>query len=83
MANDPYYKDVRVNPIALDSFSLESTDISLFLFHVNPHDTPFHEHISPSTVQLPNFHEPQELQSSSFISTQAYSITKVEKIRRF
>ena len=83
MANDPYYKDVQVNPISLSSLPLVSIDIYPLLHHVNPHDTPFHEHTSPSTMQVPNCLEPYELQSSSFISTQANSRTEVEEIRCF
>ena len=83
MSNDPYDKNVRVNPITSSSLSLESTYISPLLLRVNPHDTPFYEHNSPSIVQLPNSLEPHELQSSSFISTRANSRTEVEEIRRF
>ena len=83
MANDPYYKDVRVNIIALSSLPLESKNISPLHHHVNPHDTPFNEHSSPSTVQLPNSLESHELQSSYFISTKENSWTEVEEIIHF
>ena len=39
MANDPYYKDVQVKPIALASFPLISTDISPLISHLNRNDT--------------------------------------------
>ena len=53
MANNPYYKDVRVIPIALYSLPLESTNISPLFRHVNHHDTPFHQHSSSYIVQSP------------------------------
>ena len=53
MVNNLYYKDVQINPIALSSFPLDSTDISPFIRHVNTHDTPFHQHSSSYIVQSP------------------------------
>ena len=82
MANDPYYKDVRVNPIALDYLPLVSIDISPLIHHVNNNDT-LSDHQSLSyTVQPPNSFEPYELESLSFISTQTNARTKVEEIRK-
>ena len=81
-SNDPYYKDVSFNPIALSYSSLESTYISPIIHHSNPHDTTFHKRISPSIMQLLNSLEPRELQSL-FISTQENYTTEVEEIGCF
>ena len=77
MASDPYYKDVRVNPIALASLPLVSTEISPLILHANSNDTLSHQQISSAIVQPPNSFEPYELESSSFISTQRNVRTKV------
>ena len=82
IANDPYYKDVRVIPIALASFPLISTDISPLIPNVNRNDTLSHQQILSSTTRLPNSFEPYELQSSSFISTQTNARTEVEEVRQ-
>ena len=42
MTNDPYYKDVQVNPIALASLPLVSIDISPWIPHVNSNATLSH-----------------------------------------
>ena len=69
MANDPYYKDVQVNFVALSSLPLVSTYISPWIPHVNRNDTLSHQQSLSSTVQPPNSFEPYEIESSSFIST--------------
>ena len=81
MANDPYYKDVQVNPIALDSFPLISVDISSLIPHLNSNATLSHQQSLSSTVQPPNSFEPYELESSSFISAQTNARIEVEEIR--
>ena len=83
MTNDPYYKDVQVNPITLASFPLVSTNISLLISHVNSNGTLSHQQSLSSTVKPANSFEPYELESSSFILTQRNSINEVEEIRRF
>ena len=83
MENDPYYKDVQVNLIAVSYFPLISTGISPLILHVNRNDTLSHQQILSYIVQLQNSFEPYELESSSFISTQTNSRTKVEEIRQF
>ena len=42
MTNDPYYKDVQVNPVALASLPLISTDTSPWISHVNNNATLSH-----------------------------------------
>ena len=81
MKKDPYYKDVQVNPIALASLPLISTDISSLILHVNNNDTLSHQQNLSCTVQPPNSFEPYELESFSFISTQTNARTEVEEIR--
>ena len=78
MANNPYYKDVKFNPIALDSLPLISIDISPMILHVNTNATLSHQQSLSSTVKPPNSFEPYELESSSFISTQTNARTEVE-----
>ena len=82
MENDPYYKDVQINPIALASLPLISTDISPLIPHVNSNDTLSHQQSLSCTFQPPDSFEPYELDSSSFISTQTNAITEVEEIRQ-
>ena len=82
MANDPYYKDVQVNPIALASLPLISTDISPLIPHANSNDTLSHQQSLSCTVQPPNSFEPYEIESSSFIPTQTNARTEVEEIRQ-
>ena len=82
MANDAYYKDVQVNPIALASLPLVSTNISPWILHVNRHATLSHWQSLSFTVQPPNSFEHYELESSSFISTQTNARTEVEEIRQ-
>ena len=43
MVNDPYHKDVQVNPIALASLPVISIDISPLIWHVNSNDTLSHQ----------------------------------------
>ena len=43
MANNPYYKDVQINPIALASLPLISADISPLIPHLNRNDTLSHQ----------------------------------------
>ena len=81
MENDPYYKDVQVNAIALASLPLISIDISPLILHVNSNDTLSHQQSLSYTIQPPNSFEPYELESSSFISTQTNARTMVEEIR--
>ena len=76
--NDPYYKDVQVNPIALASLPLILADISPLILHLNSNDTLSHQQSLSSTVQPPNSFEPYELESSSFISTQTNARIEVE-----
>ena len=78
MENDPYYKDVQVNPIALASFPLISVDISPLIPHINSNDALSHQQSLSSTDQPLDSFEPYELESSSFISTQTNARTKVE-----
>ena len=82
MANDPYYKDVQVNLVALSSLPLVSTDISRWIPHVNSNDTLSHQQSLSSTVEPPNSFQPYEIESSSFISTQPNARTEVEEIRQ-
>ena len=42
MENDPYYKDVQINPIALASLPLVSADISPLILHLNRNATSSH-----------------------------------------
>ena len=58
MENDPYYKDVQVNPIVLASFPLISTDISPLIPHVNSNDKLSHQQSLSCTIQPPNSFEP-------------------------
>ena len=81
MENNPYYKDVQVNPIALSSLPLISIDISPMILHVNSNDTLSHQKSLSCTVQPTNSFEPYELESYSFISTQPNARTDVEEIR--
>ena len=67
MANNPYYKDVQINPVALASLPLVSAKISPLILHLNSNDTSSHPQILSYTDQPPNSFEPYELQSSSFI----------------
>ena len=80
MTNEPYYKDVQINPTALASFPLVSIDISPWILHVNSNDTLFHWQRLSSTVELPNSFQPYEIKSSSFISAQPNARTEVEEI---
>ena len=82
MENDPYYKDVQVNLVVLSSLPLVSTDISPWIPHVNSNDTISHKKSFSSIVQPPHSFEPYEIESSSFISTQANARTEVEEIRQ-
>ena len=61
MENDPYYKDVHVNLVALSSLPLVSTNISPWILHVNKNDTLSHKQILSSTVQPSNSFEPYEI----------------------
>ena len=81
MANDPYYKDVQVNLVALSSLPLVSTDISPWILHVNNNDTISHQQSLSSIVEPPNSFQPYEIESSSFISTQPNARTEVEENR--
>ena len=78
MENNPYYKDVQINPIALASFPLISTNISPLIPLVNRNDTISHQQSLSSTVEAPNSFQPYEIESSSFISTQPNARTEVE-----
>ena len=82
MENNPYYKDVQVNLVALSSLPLVSTDISPWIPHVNSNDTLSHQKRLSSTVELPNSFQPYEIESSSFISTQPNARIEVEEIRQ-
>ena len=82
MTNYPYYKDVQINPIALDYFPLISTDISPLILCVISNDTISHQQSLSCTVQPTNSFEPYELESSLFISTQTNARTEVEEIRQ-
>ena len=78
MENDPYYKDVQINPVALASLPLVSVDISPLIPHLNSNATSSHPQSLSCTNQPPNSFEPYELQSLSFISTQSNARTEVE-----
>ena len=82
MENDPYYKDVQINPVALAALPLVSGDISPLIPHLNSNATLSHQKILSYTDQPPNSFEPYELESSSFISTQLNARTEVEEIRQ-
>ena len=82
MENNPYYKDIQVNLIALASFPLVSIDISPWILHVNTNATLSHHQILCSIVQPPNSFETYELELSSFISTQTNARTEVKEIRQ-
>ena len=79
MENDPNYKDVQINPIALASLHLISADISPLIMHLNSNATLSHQQKISCTHQPPNSFEPYELQSSSFISTQTNARTEVKR----
>ena len=64
MANNPYYKDVEVNSVALFSLPLVSIDISPWIPHVNSNAKLAHQQSLSSIVQPPNSFEPYELESS-------------------
>ena len=80
MENDPYYKDVQVNPIALASLPLISADISYLILHLNSNDALSHQQSLSYTDQQPDSFEPFEFESLSFISTQANARIEVEEI---
>ena len=82
MENDPYYKDVQINPIALASLPLISEDISPLILHLNSNATLSHQQSLSCNNEPPNSYEPYELESSSFISTQTNARTEVEEIRQ-
>ena len=81
MENDPYYKDVEVNPIALVSLPLISIYISSLIPHLNSNDALSHQQSLSYIDQPPDSFEPYELESSSFISTQTNARTEGEEIR--
>ena len=81
MENDPYYKDVQVNPIELASLPLISAYISSLIPHLNRNDGLYHQQSLSCTNQPPYSFEPYELESSSFISTQTNARTEVEEIK--
>ena len=78
MENDPYYKDVQFNLVALYSLPLVLIDTSPWISQVNSNDTVSHQQSSSSTVEPPNSFQSYEIESSSFISTQPNVRTKVE-----
>lgn len=79
IANDPYDKDVHLNPFALFTFPELPTDVSPFLRHVNTTSSEPQENL-PKLYDPSLLHPfPYDLHPSSFVSTLPIPIPRLMK----
>ena len=83
LANDPYFKDVQINPSAVAALPLHPTDVSPLLRHVagTSHATTLpHENADLSNTCLL---DPSTLHPSSFVATLPNSNTELDAIHAY
>jgi len=83
LANDPYYKNVRIDTNALASLPAIPTDVSSSLHHSNTTETAVRLPLEPPHELTEDFADPSVDQTSSFVPIIPNTNTEIQEIHHY